>query len=89
VSNAKGHGRTGRPWRRIRAEVLAASDVCWLCGKADPPADTVDHILPISKYPELAHDMANLRPAHRSCNSRKGAGGVTPHVRPMPKSRHW
>jgi 5-methylcytosine-specific restriction endonuclease McrA len=85
--NVPSHGRSGRPWRRIRAQVLEASDVCWLCGQGG--ADTVDHILPISKFPELAHDMSNLRPAHRSCNSRKGAGGLTESVRPMPKSRRW
>lgn len=80
------HGRTGRPWRRIRNQVLSASDICWLCGQAG--ADTVDHILPISLYPELAHDMSNLRPAHRSCNSRKGAGNIE-RVREPLRSRRW
>jgi len=68
---ARTAGRKGRPWRRLRAEVLSASDICWLCGL--PGADTVDHILPLSRHPELAHDRANLAPAHLRCNSSKGA----------------
>ena len=65
-----GHGRTGRPWRRIRAQILAASDTCWLCGNRG--ADTVDHIIPLSRG-GAGNDPANLRPAHKSCNSRRGA----------------
>lgn len=66
---SRGRGRVGRPWRRVRAEVLAQSDVCWLCGY--PGADTVDHVVPLS----LGGDplsLDNLRPAHKRCNSRRG-----------------
>jgi 5-methylcytosine-specific restriction endonuclease McrA len=87
MSNPKYDGRTSHKWKKLRLQVLAASDVCWLCSR--PGADTVDHILPLALYPELAHDMSNLRPAHKSCNSRKGAGGVSEQVRPMPRSRRW
>lgn len=80
----KSHGRCGRPWQRLRAEVLAQSNVCWLCGL--PGADTVDHILPLVDHPELAHDRANLAPAHRSCNSRKGRRTNINLVRP---TRQW
>jgi 5-methylcytosine-specific restriction endonuclease McrA len=66
----KSHGRMGRPWRRLRTEILAQSDICYLCGK--PGADTVDHVVPLSVAPERAHDKTNLAPAHRSCNSKKG-----------------
>lgn len=42
---------------------------CWLCGKRN--ADTIDHVVPVawggSDHP------SNLKPAHRSCNSSKGA----------------
>ena len=82
----KSHGRMGHKWRKLREQVLAGNDICWLCGK--PGADTVDHILPLSKFPELAHDLGNLRPAHRSCNSKKGAGSGTPAA-DMPRSRRW
>lgn len=77
------HGRKGSAWRRLRAQVLAASNVCHLCGR--PGADTVDHVIPRSRRPDLAHDLTNLRPAHRSCNSRKGAGPRPP----LGSSRTW
>lgn len=83
----KSHGRKGARWRRLRAQVLEANNICWLCGK--PGADSVDHVLPLSIYPELAHDMSNLRPAHIACNSSKGAGANAPRVGPMPRSRQW
>jgi 5-methylcytosine-specific restriction endonuclease McrA len=85
--SSKYDGRSSVRWRKIRKQVLEASDVCWLCGK--PSADTVDHVLPLSVYPELAHDMGNLRPAHKSCNSSKGAGLDMEKARPMPRSRRW
>ncbi|MEU8055701.1 HNH endonuclease [Microbispora bryophytorum] len=86
-------GRAGRPWRRIRAQVLAESSVCWLCGKwidqtlppQHPMSATVDHVIPISRGgPEL--DPSLLRPAHRSCNSRKGN---RPEAKPSRNSRQW
>ena len=72
-------------WRQIRAQILESSDVCWLCGK--PGATEVDHVLPYKHFPELVFDLGNLRPAHKACNSGKGAGhGQT---QPMPRSRRW
>jgi 5-methylcytosine-specific restriction endonuclease McrA len=64
--------------------VLASSDVCWLCGL--PGADTVDHILPLSLHPELAHDRSNLAPAHNRCNASKGASTTRT---PAASSRRW
>jgi len=83
----KSHGRKGHRWRKLREQVLDGNDTCWLCGSSQPPADTVDHVLPIKYFPELAHDISNLRPAHRSCNSSKGAGRN--HQPKMPRSRKW
>lgn len=82
---ARNPGRTGRPWRRVRAAVLESNDVCWLCGT--PGADSVDHVIPLSKGgPEL--DPANLRPAHGRCNSaRKDTLG--PPKRQRAGSRQW
>ncbi len=40
---------------------------CWICGK---PATTIDHVIPISKGG--TNWPANLRPACRTCNARKG-----------------
>lgn len=50
---------------------------CYICSapftSADPMA--VEHLIPLSKGGE--HAMVNLRPAHRSCNSRKGVRVVS------------
>jgi 5-methylcytosine-specific restriction endonuclease McrA len=79
------HGRKGRPWRRIRAQVIAAAvgSPCAECGKPLQPPGTwpyrhplslsVDHIEPLSKAPERAHDPTNLRCLHLGCNSSLGA----------------
>lgn len=83
---SKSDGRQSRAWRKLRSEVLAASSVCWICGH--PGADTVDHLVPLSLAPELAHERSNLAPAHRSCNSRKGQRLPRDVVR-VPTSRRW
>lgn len=44
-------------------------DRCWLCGEPGP--DTWDHVKPLKKGGP--HMLANLRPAHRSCNSKRSA----------------
>lgn len=80
---ARSKGRTGRPWRRVRQQILAASDVCWLCGKSG--ATTVDHVIPVSHGGPL-RDPANLRPAHLSCNTARGNRMRRPR---QPMSREW
>ena len=59
-------------YQASRRRILADQPPCAICGK--PGADTIDHIQPI----ELGgtNDEWNLRPAHRSCNSRLGANLV-------------
>lgn len=84
----KSHGRSGHKWRQIRQHVLDQTTICHLCGL--PGADTVDHIIPLSLAPELAHDISNLRPAHRTCNSRKGnKTGKAATASTLPRSRQW
>jgi 5-methylcytosine-specific restriction endonuclease McrA len=78
----RSRGHHGRPWKRVRAEVLRASDVCWICGKGG--ATSVDHVVPVSLDPSRALDPTNLRPAHLGCNSARGNGR-----RGMPTSRPW
>jgi 5-methylcytosine-specific restriction endonuclease McrA len=80
------HGRTSRSFRRMRSRILEQSDVCWLCGQ--PGADTVDHIVPLSVAPDLGEVAGNMAPAHRSCNSRKGAQ-LASLARPLRASRRW
>ena len=80
------HGRSTRTFKRMRARVLEQSDICWLCGQAG--ADTVDHIVPLSVAPEMGEDAANLMPAHRACNSKRGAR-LAENVRALPASRRW
>jgi 5-methylcytosine-specific restriction endonuclease McrA len=94
---AIGGGPTGRPWRRVRVRVLAASDVCHLCGH--PGAGAVDHVISRKLRPDLALDPTNLRPVHgslsrcpwcrRACNEAKGdRSGLPPSQQPR-QSRPW
>lgn len=51
--------------------------VCWLCGQwidrdlkfPDKRSWSADHIIPVSKRPDLALERDNIAPAHLSCNS--------------------
>jgi 5-methylcytosine-specific restriction endonuclease McrA len=88
-------GPTGRPWRRVRARVLAASDLCYRCGH--PGSGAVDHVIPRTLRPDLALDPGNLRAVHgslsrcpwcnRACNEEKGDRTDSPA--PGPTSRRW
>jgi 5-methylcytosine-specific restriction endonuclease McrA len=62
------------PVEAIQARMDYFGNVCHLCG--EPEANTVDHVKPLAVGGP--HIVANLRPAHRACNSSKGAtwGGV-------------
>lgn len=70
-------GWGGRRAARLRAATLDAyGTVCHICGR--PGADSADHLIPRSQGgPDT---LANLRPAHRSCNSRRGAGVLAEQV---------
>lgn len=65
-------------YRKLRTQILAASDVCLWCGHG--AADTVDHIIPVTRG-GARRDRANLAPIHgvngcpfclRKCNNEKG-----------------
>lgn len=76
--------------RRVCAVILAKDDngqppACWICHQ--PGADSVDHVLSRSRYPDLTWDEANMRPAHRDCNSSKGARANTRDI--GSRSRRW
>jgi 5-methylcytosine-specific restriction endonuclease McrA len=62
-----------RRYRKARAAVLATATRCWICSQPARPGDPLvsDHVIPRSKGgPDI---VGNLRPAHASCNLRKGA----------------
>lgn len=68
---------SGRARQHRNAKILAASDVCHLCGQ--PGADAVDHVIPYARCYALGIDPevpSNLKPAHHDvpphCNRRKG-----------------
>lgn len=64
----------GRRAAALRAATLAEyGDVCHLCGR--PGATTADHLIPRSQGGPDSLD--NLRPAHHSCNSARGAQSLT------------
>lgn len=78
---------------RLRAEVFARhGDVCHLCGQSG--ADTVDHLVPRSVASKLHLDISpfdpdNCLPAHRSCNSKRGAGRAVRKKMPTEKAVGW
>ena len=60
---ARHAGRSGRPWRRIRKQVLANSDLCAWCGH--PGAKEVDHKTGLYRGGNPTQ-RANLQPMHGS-----------------------
>ena len=74
--NGNGHRR-----RKLRAQVLAEEDQCWLCGRyvdkdlpaGHPRSAEVDEVVPVSRGGS-PYDRANCRLACRICNQRRGNG---------------
>lgn len=69
----------GRAWEATRYQVLhRAGGRCELCGASvkDGARLAVDHIKPISRFPELAQDPDNLQALCQPCNSSKRDHGV-------------
>ena len=55
--------------------------VCHICGQpidytvqpsSTPESWEPDHILPVSKYPELELDLKNVKASHKRCNRARG-----------------
>ena len=67
----KGDPRTSTAeWRNLRRLVLAASDICHVCGK--PGATQVDHVTPLAEGGSPGLD--NLAPIHDDpCHRRKSS----------------
>lgn len=77
----KNRGRSGRPYRRFRLQVLEAyGNLCHLCRQPidlslppnHPRSFTVDHMDPVSLGGPPVCDLARARPAHHGCNSARG-----------------
>ena len=66
------------PYRKNRRAIIAAGDVCAICGRPidktlrfpDPMSASVDHIIPISKGGHPS-DPQNLQLTHLICNQMK------------------
>lgn len=73
-ARSKSNGRGGRPWRRLRAQVLERDrylcqcDQCRAEGRA-APAHEVDHVRPVAEGGD--DSAANLRAINADCHKRK------------------
>lgn len=64
-------------YRRASRRLRTTNNICWLCeqeididlDRTHPMSWTADHVEPVSTG---GNPRGELRPAHRSCNSRKG-----------------
>lgn len=93
-------GRSGSVWRRVRSQAyyrdLESDARCWICGgridyaapAGTPDAWEPDHFLPVSKHPEFANDITNVRPSHSSCNRSRHDRAVPENALGVP-SREW
>ena len=73
------YARNGSRRRKLRARLKAMGLPCAICGQpidydlpaGDPLSFEVDEIVPVSLGGDEL-DLANVQPAHRICNQRKG-----------------
>jgi len=90
VMAKRGDPRLSRDYKKFRLQVLARDQ--WSCFYCQQPATTVDHIIPISKAPDLVVSFENAVACCQSCNSSKGSRNqgvflgrkATPPVFPEP-----
>lgn len=70
-----------RAQRAENQRILAASNVCHICG--GPGADAIDHVVPLARGGR--DDVTNKKPAHHDvppfCNRIKGAKLYAPIVK--------
>ena len=67
----RGDPRLSRDYKKFRLEVLARDQ--WSCFYCQQPATTVDHIIPVSKAPDLVVNYENAVACCQPCNSKKGS----------------
>lgn len=64
--------RNTRAWRKLAAQVAREEPVCWLrLDGCTTKSTTADHVIPVTKRPDLAMVRRNLRGACHSCNNRR------------------
>ena len=93
-----------RRWARLRRQQLQAHPLCQcpLCREGEreiTEANTVDHIEPVDKRPDLAFDQANLQSMSAACHSRfkqsqeRGGAGFASACdedgEPLVPQPHW
>jgi 5-methylcytosine-specific restriction endonuclease McrA len=67
----RGDPRLTRDYKAFRLRVLARDQ--WSCFYCQQPATTVDHIIPVSKAPDLVVNYENAVACCQPCNSKKGS----------------
>lgn len=73
MASKKGDPRLSRKYKEVRLKALARDGyTCYYCGYEGKDM-TIDHIVPVSKAPELAIDINNMVTACKPCNSSKGS----------------
>lgn len=87
MSSKRGDPRLSRKYKEVRLKALARDGyTCYYCGNEGKDM-TIDHIIPVSKAPELAIDINNMVTACKPCNSSKGSrsqGSFLAHKRTPP-----
>ena len=76
-------GFYGTPeWLALRKRVLAEYGKACMCCGGKPRRVHVDHVLPRSRFPELALAFSNLQVLCKPCNYAKGRHRYTDYRRP-------
>ena len=73
LSTKRNDPRLSRKYKEVRLRKLALDGwTCFYCGYEGKDM-TIDHIIPVSKAPELAITMENMVSCCKPCNSKKGS----------------
>ena len=73
LSSKRNDPRLSKKYKEVRLKKLAQDGwTCFYCGYEGKDM-TIDHIIPVSKAPELAIQIENMVSCCKSCNSRKGS----------------
>ena len=72
LSTKRNDPRLSRKYKEVRLRKLAEDGwTCYYCGYEGKDM-TIDHIIPVSKAPELAIEISNMVSCCKPCNSKKG-----------------